>query len=203
MSESNSYDKFISKRDFRPYLDELNGHERLFRSISKSVQLKWEHIKEIDRNELPVYIDNLSDQDLKETMTNVRVIGQGARHLTTGRQDSSLSLMNLVVFEQRNDGQYNILVVQIKQTKKFNPHNSGPFGMNPIALGVAAGILTLNPAIGVGVGVATAAVKAKNKVKFEHLKTVEDFLFVYAIEMLSRQGIFTTSSDGIVELNMN
>lgn len=97
----------------------------------------------------------------------------------------------LVVYRRRADEKYDILIVYVTQVKELAVDKLIACGLGS----VCAGVLTMNPGVGIGTAVAKATLDCTHE--------MSDVLCGYILEELVEKQVLRIQSNGIVQFAIN
>lgn len=199
MADAKAIITYLNGRDIQTYMAEVVKNENLFQLIHEAFQLKFDYTRGLAKNEIPDLINSISDRDLKETLKDVKLLGESKANITIDQKTGSYYRKALVAYVQRKDGKYDVLVVYATQTKKLDYDKVAACGVGAVCLGVLAGFVTLNPWVGVAVGVGAAAASGA-KAAYDYSKPVPDVLCGFMLHELVKQQILTVLPNNDVQL---
>jgi hypothetical protein len=179
-------------KTFRPqeakvFLDEVSKNENVINLIRQSFSLKIKVSKGVTDSELERIAKATKESELKQLLTSVVLVGESDATLTVDAEDGNNYRKSFVVFNRRaGTDKYDILVVQASQVKEFDYRKLTACGLGAIISGIAVGLVTANPAIGVCVGGAVAAASG-SKAVYDYKKQMPDVVSGYILDELVKQ----------------
>jgi hypothetical protein len=188
MAGQNSVVNYLTAKQAYDYMDEVKKNDNLFILIRESFKLKMDITKGVTKDEMNEVVDATTDPDLKNALKGVTLVGDSKTLLTLDNTERKKYRKALVVYERRTDGKYNVLVVYATQVKELAVDKLVACGLGSVCAGIVAGVITMNPAVGVGTAVVLSAGSGA-KAAYDYTKDMPDVLCGYILEELVKKHV--------------
>jgi hypothetical protein len=188
MAGQNSVVNYLTAKQAYDYMDEVKKNDNLFILIRESFKLKMDITKGVTKDEMNEVVDATTDPDLKNALKGVTLVGDSKTLLTLDNTERTKYRKALVVYERRTDGKYNVLVVYATQVKELAVDKLVACGLGSVCAGIVAGVITMNPAVGVGTAVVLSAGSGA-KAAYDYTKDMPDVLCGYILEELVKKHV--------------
>ncbi|UJR29447.1 hypothetical protein I4U23_010659 [Adineta vaga] len=179
---------YLTAKQACDYMAEVKKNENLFTLIRESFQLKMDITKGVTKDEMNEVVSAATDPDLKNALQNIRLVGDSKTVLTLDNSNRAKYRKALVVYGRRSDGKYDVLVVYATQVKELAVDKLVACGLGSICAGIVAGVVTMNPVVGVST-VALLSAGSGAKAAYDYTQEMPDVLCGYILEELVQKRV--------------
>ena len=189
---------YLSLNQASDYMGEIKKNNNLFTLIRESFKLKFDLTKGVTKDEMPEVVDGTTDPDLKNALKSIKLIGDSKTLFTLDNTERKAYRKALVIYGRRADEKYDILVVYATQVKELAVDKLVACGLGSVCAGILAGVITMNPAVGVSTAVVLSTASGA-KAAYDYTQDMPDVLCGYILEELIQKQILKIQSNGCVQ----
>jgi hypothetical protein len=202
MAGQDSIVSYLTAKQACDYMAEVKKNDNLFTLIRESFRLKMDITKGVTKDEMSEVVNATTDPDLKNALKGVKLVGDSKTLLTLDNTERTKYRKALVVYGRRTDEKYDVLVVYATQVKELAVDKLVACGLGSVCAGILAGVVTMNPAVGVGTAVVISAGSGA-KAAYDYTKDMPDVLCGYILEELVQKKVLKIQPNENVQFAIN
>jgi hypothetical protein len=193
---------YLTAKQAYDYMAEVKKNDNLFTLIHESFRLKMDITKGVTKDEMIEVVDATIDPDLKNALKGVKLVGDSKTLLTLDNTERTKYRKALVVYGRRTDGKYDVLIVYATRVKELAVDKLVACGLGSVCAGILAGVVTMNPAVGIGTAVVISAGSGA-KAAYDYTKEMPDVLCGYILEELVQKQVLKIQPNENVQFAIN
>ncbi|UJR07182.1 hypothetical protein I4U23_011470 [Adineta vaga] len=183
----------MSPEEAEKYMNDLTSNENLFALIRFSFEIQWKKLKGIQPNELEILANKAKDAEVKllyeNVLTTLKNDGESTLIASTSNDNEDTTRRkSTVIFAEKHNKKYDLLVVNATQMKQINKQKLATFCLFAVPAGLILSSVA-TPFI-TGLSVLSFATTLGLKTAYEYYyEIMPEIIYGYIFKELEEQNL--------------